>query len=161
MANNAALRANFDNFLYDMQGQLQRLFARDNVLLAECSGVVQASPSNPVIDYDANYGRYTRAMDGNREHFEGEQVRVPVLTAALQGAGGITENSTWNVPIPLDTQKAHREAGAGARAVRGLARARARLQERQPVRDVRGAAVHGGGVRCPRRDRGSDAQPQR
>jgi hypothetical protein len=48
---------------------------------------VQASPSNPVIDYDANYGRYTRAMDGNREHFEGEQVRVPVLTAALQGAG--------------------------------------------------------------------------
>jgi hypothetical protein len=106
MANNAALRANFDNFLYDMQGQLQRLFARDNVLLAECSGVVQASPSNPVIDYDANYGRYTRAMDGNREHFEGEQVRVPVLTAALQGAGAITESSTWNVPIPIENQKA-------------------------------------------------------
>jgi hypothetical protein len=106
MANNAALRANFDNFLYDMQGQLQRLFARDNVLLAEASGVVQASPADPVIDYDANYGRYTRAMDGNREHFEGEQVRVPVLTAALQGAGAITESSTWNVPIPIENQKA-------------------------------------------------------
>jgi hypothetical protein len=106
MANNAALRANFDNFLYDIQGALQRLFARDNVLLAEASGVVQASPSNPVVDYDANYGRYTRAMDGNREHFEGEQVRVPVLTAALQGAGAITESSTWNVPIPIENQKA-------------------------------------------------------
>jgi hypothetical protein len=106
MPNNAALRVNFDNFLYDIQGQLQRLFARDNVLLAEASGVVQASPSDPVVDYDANYGRYTRAMDGNREHFEGEQVRVPVLTAPLQGAGAITESSTWNVPIPIENQKA-------------------------------------------------------
>jgi hypothetical protein len=107
MANNAALRANFDNFLYDLQGQLQRLFPRDNVLLAELSGVINSSPADGgVVDYDQNYSRYTKAMDGNREHFDGEQVRFPIMTAGLQGGGTSTENGTWNVPIPIDNAKA-------------------------------------------------------
>lgn len=107
MANNAALRANFDNFLYDMQGTLQRLFARDNVLLAELSGVVNSTAADGgVVEYDTNYQRYTRAMDGNREHFDGEQVRFPIMVAGLQGAGTTSENGTWNVPIPIDNTKA-------------------------------------------------------
>ena len=107
MANNAALRSNFDNFLYDMMGTLVRLFPRDNVLLAELSGVINSSPQDGgVITYDEQYARYTRAMDGNREHFEGEQVRFPIMVAGLQAGGAVSENSTWNVPIPIDNTKA-------------------------------------------------------
>lgn len=111
MANDAALRANFDNFLYDMQGTLQRLFPRDNVLLAELSGVIQSSPADPVVDYAQNEGRFTRAMDGNREHFDGEQVRFPVMVSGLQGASAASENSTWNEPIPIENAKATAKLG--------------------------------------------------
>jgi len=105
MANDAALRANFDNFMYDLQGTLQRLFPRDNVFLAELSGVIVDSNSG-VVDYAQNEGRYTRAMDSNREHFDGEQVRFPIMTSGLQAGGFGGETTSWNEPIPIDNTKA-------------------------------------------------------
>jgi hypothetical protein len=72
------------------------VFPTEHVLLAELSGV--GDPNS--------VGRFTRDMDTNREVFSGKRLRVPVVLAEMQAGGAVSENGTWNVPIPQDTTEA-------------------------------------------------------
>lgn len=108
MADGAAL-TNYQNWLYELQGTAQRLFAAEYVLLAELSGLVKAA--NGAISYDPQYERMTRAMDGNREVFDGSSVRFPLLLAGLGAGGTVAETGTWNAPVPMDTSKANVNLG--------------------------------------------------
>lgn len=76
------------SILFEMQGAVQRLFATENVYLAELNGVGN----------DGNVGRFTRDMDMNRDTFFGSKVRFPLVPYGLQGGGYISETGTWNVP---------------------------------------------------------------
>lgn len=108
MADTAAL-TNYQNWLYELQGTAQRLFAAEYVLLAELSGLVKAS--NGAITYDPQYERMTRAMDGNREMFDGASVRFPLLLSGLGAGGTVAETGTWNAPVAMQTSKANVNLG--------------------------------------------------
>lgn len=103
MADTAAL-AQYANFLYELQGQQQYLFPAEYVGLAELSGVIKASDG--AVSYDSQYQRMTRAMDGNREVFDGSQVRFPLLLSGLGAGGTVAETGTWNAPVAMQTSKA-------------------------------------------------------
>lgn len=90
-----ATRTNWDAFLFEMQGSVHRSYSSEAPFLAELSG--HGDPSNP--------GRITRAMDGNREHFDGSQVRHTVLLNRMNAGGWPGENGTWNVPQGTNAQK--------------------------------------------------------
>jgi hypothetical protein len=90
------LLTNWQNFLYELQGKVQEVFPTEHVLLAELSGVGDPSA----------VGRFTRDMDTNREVFSGKRLRVPVVLAEMPAGGTVSENGTWNVPIPMDTTEA-------------------------------------------------------
>lgn len=76
--------------LFEMRGPLQENFPSDHVLLAELSGVG---------DDSGTYKRFTKDLDGAREVFSGSGVRVPLMTAPLQGGGSVSEIGTINQPI--------------------------------------------------------------
>lgn len=83
--------------LWEMQGAVQQLFATESVFLAELNGVGNT---------DGKVGRYTRAMDQNRDVFHGSQVRFPLVPYGLNGGGFVTETGTWNVPHALTMAQA-------------------------------------------------------
>lgn len=72
--------------LYSMRGPMQSNYPKDNVLLAEWSGV----------GADNGAGRITPLE--NREAFSGSDVRVPLDLNLLQGAGWHSETGTVNAP---------------------------------------------------------------
>src|SRR5438132_12659284 len=100
MADGAAL-ANYQDWLFELQGAFQRLFPAEFPLLALLSGVIREDTG--VLRYDPSFERFTRPMDGNREVFDGSQVRFPLLLAGLPAGGSIAETGTWNAPGPLST----------------------------------------------------------
>lgn len=108
MADTAAL-AQYQNFLYELQGQQQWLFPAEFVLLAELSGLIRAE--NGAIAYDDQYKRMTRAMDGNRETFDGASVRFPLLLSGLGAGGTVSETGTFNAPVSMQTSKANVNLG--------------------------------------------------
>jgi hypothetical protein len=103
MADGAAL-SNYQDWLFELQGAFQRLFPAEFVLLSLLSGVMREDTG--VIRYDPSFERFTRPMDGNREYFDGSQVRFPLLLSGLPGGGTVTESQTWNAGGPLATAKA-------------------------------------------------------
>jgi hypothetical protein len=100
---------NYQNWLYEMQGEAQQLFAAEFVLLAMLSGVIREDGG--FIKYDPSYARFTRPMDGNREVFDGASIRFPLQLAGLQAGGNPSESGTWNAPAPIDTSKANVNLG--------------------------------------------------
>jgi hypothetical protein len=108
MADGAGL-SNYQNWLYELQGEAQKLFPAEFVLLAILSGVIREDGG--YIKYDQSYERFTRAMDGNREVFDGSSVRFPLMLAGLPAGGNPSESSTWNAPAPIDTSKANVNLG--------------------------------------------------
>jgi hypothetical protein len=99
-----ALLTNYSNWLYELQGVFQKLFPAEFVLLALLSGLIREDQGR--ITYDQTYERFTRAMDGNREVFDGSNVRFPLMLAGLPAGGTVAEGGTWNAPGPIDTAKA-------------------------------------------------------
>lgn len=99
-----ALLTNYQNWLYELQGTAQKLHPAEFPLLAELSGVIKAEGG--VVKYDPQFERMTKAMDGNRDIFHGSQFRFPLMLAGMQAGGAVAESGTWNVPIPIDTNKA-------------------------------------------------------
>lgn len=98
-----ALRTNFSNFLYDLQGQAQQTFPLAFSLLRELSGSLNGG------GYDSHYKRYTAGLadlEGDRDTFHGQQVRFPLQLAEVPSGGWIGEGSTWNAAAPIDTNKA-------------------------------------------------------
>jgi hypothetical protein len=93
MADNT--RSSWATFLFDMQGAVQNVFPTEAPFLAELSGVGDSQ----------SVGRYTRAMDGNRGVFSGQQVRHGIVTAPLPAGGWVNETQTWNVAQALPSQK--------------------------------------------------------
>jgi hypothetical protein len=99
----AALLTNYQNFLYELQGDAQQTFPMEFPLLAELSGSLAAG------GYDPGYKRYTQGiaeLKGDRETFDGSNVRFPLQLAEVPSGGWIPEGSTWNAPAPIDTNKA-------------------------------------------------------
>lgn len=87
--------------LFEMQGKMQELYPKDYVMLAELSGVGSDMPDvegrmTPDLQPASFYRDYT-----------GLRVRVPLQPHGLQGAQGISETGTVNVPIPLAFGEAH------------------------------------------------------
>lgn len=103
MADGAAL-ANYQDWLFELQGAFQRLFPAEFPLLALLSGVINEGEG--VLRYDPSFERFTRPMDGNREFFDGSQVRFPLMLSGLPAGGSVAETGTWNAPGPLSTAKA-------------------------------------------------------
>jgi hypothetical protein len=101
----AALLANYQNWMYEMQGAFQKLFPAEFVLLALLSGVIREASG--FIKYDQSYERFTQAMDRNNEVFDGSSVRFPLMLAGLPAGGTVAEGGTWNAPGPIDTSKAN------------------------------------------------------
>lgn len=101
--------AQYQNWLYEKQGEAQKLFAAEFVLLAILSGVIR--DSGGFVKYDPSFERFTRAMDGDREVFDGASIRFPLMTAGLQAGGNPSETGTWNAPGPMDTLKANVNLG--------------------------------------------------
>lgn len=99
-----AMLVNYQNWLYELQGTAQKLHPAEFPLLAELSGVIKAEGG--VVKYDPQFERMTKAMDGNRDIFHGSQFRFPLMLAGMQAGGAVSESGTWNVPIPIDTNKA-------------------------------------------------------
>ncbi len=67
----AALLTNYSNFLFELQGSMQQLFAMEYPFLAELSGALADG------GYDAGYKRYTKGiaeLSGDRETFHGSKV---------------------------------------------------------------------------------------
>lgn len=108
MADGAGL-TNYQNWLYELQGEAQKLFPAEFVLLALLSGVIREDGG--YIKYDQQYERFTRPMDGNREFFDGASVRFPLMLAGLPAGGNPSEGGTWNAPAPIDTSKANVNLG--------------------------------------------------
>lgn len=76
----AALLTNYQNFMYELQGDAQQTFAMEYPLLAELSGA-QATGG-----YDPGYRRYTRGiaeLAGDRDTFSGSNVRFPLQLAEI------------------------------------------------------------------------------
>lgn len=89
------------SILYEMQGKMQELYPKDYVALAELSGVGSDMP-----DVE---GRMTPDLQPGSfyDTFTGLRVRIPLQPTGLQGAQGIGEQGTVNVPIPLPFSEAH------------------------------------------------------
>lgn len=99
----AALLTNFQNFMFELQGDAQQTFAMEYPLFAELSGALQAG------GYDPGYKRYTRGvaeLGGDRETFHGKKVTFPLQLAEIPSGGYIAEGATWNAPAPIDTNQA-------------------------------------------------------
>ncbi len=90
-------RANWDPFLFEMQGKVHNLFPQEAVFLAELHGV----------GTDTGVRRITSDDIANREIFSGRRVRHTIVLAYLPGGGFITESQTWNVPHVLGSQEVH------------------------------------------------------
>lgn len=93
MADNTTTSA--ASVLYEMRGPMQANYPKDNVLLAEWSGV----------GADNGAGRITPLE--NREAFSGSRVRIPVDLNMLQGGGWHSETGTVNAPVAADITEAH------------------------------------------------------
>lgn len=99
----AALLTNYSNFLFELQGGQQQVFAMEYPLLAELSGALATG------GYDTGYHRYTKGiaeLNGDRETFHGSKVRFPLQLADIPSGGFIAEGGTWNAPAPIDTNAA-------------------------------------------------------
>src|SRR5881628_992260 len=99
----AALLTNYANFLFELQGGQQQVFAMEYPLLAELSGALATG------GYDTGYHRYTKGiaeLSGDRETFHGSKVRFPLQLADVPSGGFIAEGGTWNAPAPIDTNAA-------------------------------------------------------
>ncbi len=84
------------NVLYELRGGMQELFATDFPFLSEITGI--GDPHS--------VGRYTRAMDANREIYSGSNVRFSLVPYGMASGGWVAEEGTWNVPSALLTDKA-------------------------------------------------------
>jgi hypothetical protein len=80
------------SILYEMRADLEAIYPRDNVLLAEATGY------NATTGEIGDGAQRITPLD-NREIFSGSQVRIPVDFAQLQGGGWVSETGTVNVPI--------------------------------------------------------------
>jgi len=80
------------SILYEMREDLQAIYPRDQVLLAEWSGYNRSTG-----EIDDEKQRITPL--NNREVFSGSNVRIPVDFAPAQGGGWVSETGTLNVPI--------------------------------------------------------------
>jgi hypothetical protein len=78
--------------LYEMRGDLESIYPRDAVLLAEWTGYNAATGQ-------INDGKARITPLENRTIFSGSQVRIPLDFAGLQGGGWVSETGTINVPI--------------------------------------------------------------
>lgn len=99
----AALLTNFQNFLYELQGDAQQTFAKEFPLLAELSGSLDGG------GYDPGYRRYDKGiaeLSGDRETFHGSKVRFPLQLNDVPSGGFIAEGATWNAAAPIDTNAA-------------------------------------------------------
>src|SRR3954471_11889270 len=104
----AALLTNYQNFLYELQGDAQQTFAMEFPLLAELSGSLAEG------GYDPGYTRYTRGiaeLSGDRETFHGSKVRFPLQLADVPSGGFVSEGGTWNAAAPIDTSAATANLG--------------------------------------------------
>jgi hypothetical protein len=81
--------SDWTNYLYEMRGELQKLFVNKFVLMKM---VDRATP-------ESNGG-------ANREIFSGNQARFPILPYPHASGGFISETGTWNVPSKIVTDKA-------------------------------------------------------
>lgn len=81
--------------LYSLRGPMQHNYPKDNVLLAEWSGV----------GADNGAGRITPLE--NREAFSGSDVRFPLDLNLLNAAGWHSETGTVNAPVAADITKAY------------------------------------------------------
>jgi hypothetical protein len=77
------ITTSWTDLLYELRGPLQTAYPRDHVLLAE-------------------FQRNT-----SRKNFSGNQVRVPIFSAPLQGAHGLAEGGNITAPQVDDTAQAH------------------------------------------------------
>jgi hypothetical protein len=93
MADNSLASA--ASVLYEMRGPMQANYPKDNVLLAEWSGVGAENGAGRVTPLE------------NREIFSGSKVRIPIDLALLQGGGWHSETGTVNAPIAADITEAH------------------------------------------------------
>lgn len=98
MADNT--RASWDAFLLEMRGGVQRLFPSEAPFLAELSGFDQSDRSAP-----ASPRRISR--DRNATVFSGRHVRHTIVPQFIQGGGWVSETSTWNAPIALESDEVH------------------------------------------------------
>lgn len=80
------------SILYEMRADLEAIYPRDIVLLAEWTGY------NSITGEIGDGSRRLTPLD-NREIFSGSQVRIPVDFAQLQGGGWVAETGTINQPI--------------------------------------------------------------
>lgn len=90
-------RANWDAFLFEMQGKVHNLFPNEAVFLAELHGV----------GTDTGVRRITADDIANRDIFSGRRVRHTVVLAYLPGGGFVSESGTWNVPHVLSSKEVH------------------------------------------------------
>lgn len=93
------------SILFEMQGRMQELYPKDYVMLAELSGVDAFNQGDPAMVE----GRITPELQPASFYrdFTGLRVRVPIQPAGLQGAQGISETGTVNVPMALPFSEAH------------------------------------------------------
>ncbi len=84
------------NVMYEMRGGMQELFATDFPFLSELTGI--GDPQR--------VGRFTRAMDTNRDVYSGSNVRFSLIPYGMASGGWVAEEGTWNVPSALLTDKA-------------------------------------------------------
>jgi len=80
------------SILYEMRADLEAIYPRDIVLLAEWSGYNS-------ITGETGDGKSRLTPLNNRDAFSGSQVRIPVDFAQLQGGGWVAETGTINQPI--------------------------------------------------------------
>lgn len=80
------------SILYEMRADLEAIYPRDVVLLAEWSGY-------NAITGESGDGKSRLTPLNNRDAFSGSQVRIPLDFAQLQGGGWVAETGTINQPI--------------------------------------------------------------
>lgn len=98
----AALLANYQDFLVEMMLSRQLTFALEFPLLAEMSGALK------VGGYDPGYTRYTRGLaelSGDRDTFHGKKITIPLQLDDVSAAG-IAEGATFPGGVPFDTAQA-------------------------------------------------------
>lgn len=82
--------------MYELHGAMSELFGSDHPFSSELSGI--GDPQR--------VGRYTRAMDTNRDIYSGSNIRFPLIPYGMQSGGFASATSTWNVPSALTTAQA-------------------------------------------------------
>lgn len=93
MADNSLTTA--ASVLYEMRGPMQKNYPKDNVLLAEWSGVGAEGAAGRITPLE------------NRTAFSGSKVRIPIDLQLLQGGGWHSETGTVNAPVAADITEAH------------------------------------------------------